>query len=501
MDYKDEARDLVKGLGQRMSPSPYDIAWLARLRCPNTGDLYWPDLLEWLLENQRPDGSWGGEILYFHDRIICTLIAGIALRENGRRHYERAAVQRAEQYLWRHLHLLARDHFELVGFELIFPTLLSVAQAVGLNIPNHTCGYGKIKSAKLGLIPAGMLYSPGVTIAHSLEFLGEAADAGKLRQAVAANGSLGNSPAATAYYLSLAPHDERALAYLRSAREHLREVIYLYPFSIFELTWVLNNLAFCGAPITEFAGASVWATLRSRMTPAGIGLDPTFGIPDGDITSVVSRLLIKAGCGADPAALARFENKQTGVFRTYDFERNISVGTNTHALETLGLMTDYPNRREAQDNIVAALVAERKYDLYWIDKWHISPYYATAHALVALLQTNCANAALESVCCDTADWLVNTQQADGSWGFFQQGTAEETAYALTALLYCHRRKPVNESVLRRGAACLQRTYRGPYGKYPELWIGKCLYTPLDVVRSAILAALILYEETFGRLPE
>ena len=36
--------------------------------------------------------------------------------------------------------------------------------------------------------------------------------------------------------------------------------------------------------------------------------------------------------------------------------------------------------------------------------------------------------------------------------------------------------------------------------YPELWLAKSIYAPYDIIRSAILATLILYEETFGRLP-
>ena len=34
MDYKSEARELVRNLRQRMGPTPYDIGWMARLRAP-----------------------------------------------------------------------------------------------------------------------------------------------------------------------------------------------------------------------------------------------------------------------------------------------------------------------------------------------------------------------------------------------------------------------------------------------------------------------------------
>src|SRR4029077_16702917 len=105
---------------------------------------------------------------------------------------------------------------------------------------------------------------------------------------------------------------------LETARQHLEHIIYLYPFRIFELSWVLNNLTFSGTPIIEFAGPTLWEELWAEMGPTGIGLDPTFGIPDGDITSVCSRLLISAGYDVDPLILHHFEDKHEHIFRTYD---------------------------------------------------------------------------------------------------------------------------------------------------------------------------------------
>lgn len=497
MGYKEDARELVQGLDQKMGPSSYDIGWMARITASISNN-HWVDLLDWLLENQRPDGSWGGEIVYYHDRIICTLIAAIALRENGRRQRDLVAVKQAENYLWHHLHLLSRDPFELVGFELIFPTLLLEAISVGLDVPTHTCGYGEIQKAKLGLIPPALLYSPKISTVHSLEFLGKSADVNQLRNALASNGSLGNSPATTAYYLLLAQNDQRALDYLNFVRENLKNVIYLYPFRSFELSWVLNNLSFCGLPIERFATNETIGQLSSAMGTTGIGLDSTFNIPDGDITAVSSRLLLMAGYDVDPNILYQFENQKTHIFRTYEYERNISVGTNIHALDALRKMPDYPNRRETQDAMRKMLITRRIYDVYWIDKWHASPYYGTVHALVGLLQEGTQ---MVEACTQTVDWLIHTQRPDGSWGFFEESTAEETAYALTALLHYNMHKPIDADILHRGAAylayaCLAYNNRKNNG-YPELWIGKCLYAPYDVIRSAILSALILYNEIFG----
>jgi halimadienyl-diphosphate synthase len=496
IDYKHEARRLIQNLGQRMDPSPYDIAWLARLKTSANGEARWPELIEWLLDHQQADGSWGGTVIYYHHRIICTLSAMIALQQNNGRHRAPAAVERAEGYLWHHLHLLQRDPFELVGFELLLPTLLQEAQALGLDVPMHTCGYGEIQTAKLRLIPPELLYSPRITTIHSLEFLGRAGDPDRMQAAIGGNGSLGSSPAATAYYLSLYPDDERAWAYLNTVRQRCRQIVCLYPFRSFELTWALVHLSYCGRPVTEFAGPDIWQGLLSSVTSSGIALDPAFGIADADCTSVGAQLLLKAGYDFDPLILTRFQDKKTRLFHTYDYERNISMGVNAHVLDALRLMPDYPDRYQVHEEILFALLANRVYDTYWIDKWHASPYYATAHVVMALLQEGSylVHAYIHSI-----DWLLHTQRDDGSWGFFADGTAEETAYAMLALLHWHQHRHLtNVDVFHRAAEYLARAYPNPDATYPGLYIGKVLFAPYDVVRAAILSALILYAEIFNR---
>jgi hypothetical protein len=291
--------------------------------------------------------------------------------------------------------------------------------------------------------------------------------------------------------------DRGAWSYLESVRRHMGLVNIVYPFRTFNLTWVLNNLAYCGLPLAEFAGPGIWEGLKREIEPNGVGADPSFGIPDGDTTSVSMRLLRSAGHEVDPCILQGFEDRKHGIFRTYHFERNPSVGTNVHALEALQLMPEYPNRRAMQESIILMLLDQRRFDVYWTDKWHASPYYATTHALVGLLQ---GDFYLDYFTRPTIDWLAHTQRLDGSWGYFEQGTAEETAYAMTALLHYNRHRRVRADVLHRGAAYLAEAIERADESHPPLWIEKCLYVPYEIVRAAILAALINYEQAFGRAP-
>jgi len=65
-------------------------------------------------------------------------------------------------------------------------------------------------------------------------------------------------------------------------------------------------------------------------------------------------------------------------------------------------------------------------------------------------------------------------------------------------LHYNQHHAINQDVFHRGVDYLARLHDGPGSQYPELWIGKDLYVPYDVVRAAVLSALILYEDTFGR---
>ena len=82
---KDLIEKLIDEIGPgHMASTAYDTAWAARL-----GDIDWnisSRSLAWLAENQLPDGSWGPSApFYYHDRVIGTLAAMIALNYRGRR--------------------------------------------------------------------------------------------------------------------------------------------------------------------------------------------------------------------------------------------------------------------------------------------------------------------------------------------------------------------------------------------------------------------------------
>ena len=170
---------LLKEIGPgRMSTTAYDTAWVARIN--EVDPILSNQALEWICANQLPDGSWGArDIYYYHDRVICTLSAMIALTYRGRRARDKAQIEYGLQALERitagATQGLASDpNGATVGFEMIAPTLVAEAEKLGIikrqgdRILGRLSNLRKAKMAKL----AGLKISRHITPAFSSEMAG-----------------------------------------------------------------------------------------------------------------------------------------------------------------------------------------------------------------------------------------------------------------------------------------------------------------------------------------
>jgi squalene cyclase len=139
--------------------------------------------------------------------------------------------------------------------------------------------------------------------------------------------------------------------------------------------------------------------------------------------------------------------------------------------------------------VIGFLRAQRAPQGYWTDKWHASPYYATACVIQAFVQ-----AGQEHELTASHEWVLATQRDDGSWGYFGRGNAEETSYALMILLASsdRTRHPIPPGVVGRAIEYLAPFVGDRWNDDMEpLWINKTLYTPKQVVQSVILQAFVL----------
>ncbi|TLN25418.1 cyclase [bacterium] len=479
---------LLESADQGHMPSTaYDTAWIARL-----GELDYDisnRALAWISEHQLADGSWGTSELYnYYDRVVCTLAAMIALTRRGRRAHDRIQIAKGLVALEKissqaDERMLIDPNGATVGFELIVPTLISEAEKLEIisHLGDRILGRLQAKRAKKLSAMGGAKINRHISAAFSAEMAGtdmlEVLDLKNLKEV---NGSVGHSPSATAYLAQNVQADPALMQYLRKVITPDGGAPNVAPFDVFERGWVLWNLALAGnhsPEITAQCQPQLDFLEKAWQPGQGIGWAAGYTPKDGDDTGLVCEVLARFGRPVDFEALFSYEQEKW--FRCFAHEANPSVSANIHILGALrhaGFAADHPAVRK----ILSFLRETRNASGYWEDKWHVSPYYASAHVVVA-----CAGYAPEPVK-PTVDWLLKTQRADGSWGFYMP-TAEETAYSMQAL--CTWRSHAEEAVrepLKRGAAWLQDHREPPY---PALWIGKCLYSPELVVRSAISSAL------------
>jgi halimadienyl-diphosphate synthase len=371
-----------------------------------------------------------------------------------------------------------------VGFEMIAPTLAAEAEKLGLikNQGNRILGrLSKQRSKKLAYLQNNMI-SRHVTMAFSAEMAGtdgkHMLDIENLQES---NGSVGVSPSATAYFATYIKRgDEDSLKYLRSVMKPDGGMPNVAPFDVFEIAWALWNLSFIPdlkmdrklQPHIDFL-SNAWQAKR------GVGFAAGYSVKDSDDTGLVYDTLLRFGSEKDLASVLLYEEKDH--FRCFDLEVNPSISANIHVLGALG-QAGLDKKNSSVQKVIRFLQRAKGQTPYWVDKWHSSPYYATAHAIIA-----CADFANELVE-DSVKWILQTQDRNGSWGTYLP-TAEETAYAIQALWFWNEKvAKVPKSALKNGARWLRENMDQ---SYPPLWIGKCLYNPSLVIRSAVISALAL----------
>lgn len=474
--------------GGKMNGVAYDTAWTAQVT-DESGNPIFPECIRWLLENQNPDGSWGSQVLNYHDRIMSTLGAIMALKKTGK--YE-GSIRKGEAYIWENIIRLSREPCKLVASELLIPSLMEQAESLGLNLPYHIKIYQREYQAKLSKIDQSLWYSPLTTLSHSIEFLGENVDENRLSGILLPNGCVGNSPAATAFFL-MHTKNVKALWFLKQILQTTGDgsVMTVYPINLFEYLWTLYNLMLAGLYFEEYAG--ICELLRTYVGHSGLGMSTDFPIPDADDTSVLCKILSEMQYSVDFTILDAYDAGE--YFSTYTFEVDPSVSTNIHVLDCVKSCFKFPQREETMDRLVHFLRVRMISQGFWIDKWHISPYYPTSHAILALCNVD------DTLAGKAVSWLLDSQNENGTWGR-NGGTLEETALAAQALIYYHRHVE-RIDIKRMCGAFSALNLRGPAllrSALPSLWIGKVLYVPMQIVWSSIAGAQFMTKTEMMQMP-
>lgn len=325
---------------------------------------------------------------------------------------------------------------------------------------------------------------------HSLEAIGPAIQGASFIEPV--HGCVGCSPAATAAWLgdrTVRTGQHPSVRYLESVQDRCAGLVPVaMPLAVFERAWVLSTLTGVGitAPIPDGLVHSLHAEFGEFGVAGGPGLPP-----DADDTAIALYALARLGSPRSPDCLWTYQSGDH--FACFAAERTPSTSTNAHVLQAFGacLAVGLPPRSRyvaAISKLTRWLCDHQDADGSWWDKWHASPYYATACCAVALAAYggDAAGATVRKA----VRWVLDTQRTDGSWGRWA-GTCEETAYAVQILLRTRvsRADDVIERAAARGCLVLLRSDEGQ--EHPPLWHDKDLYTPVRIVRAEALAALHL----------
>lgn len=456
----------------------YDTAWVARVT-DECGKPLFPECVKWLLNNQKSDGSWGCQIQNYHDRVLSTLSAVIALKEIDGEKYK-GYIQRGENYIWENFQKLEQDNCKLVASELLIPSLMEQAESFKLNLPYHIKVYEKEYRKKLDNVEESLWYSPLKPISYSLEFLGNKVNKELLPLAQLPNGSVATSPAATAFFLKYTK-DEKALKYLKKVLSLTGDgsIMAVYPIEIFEYGWIIYNFMLAGLHFPRYK--KICDFFLKSLGPTGCGSSSELPSTDSDDTAIVCKILYAMGYPIDNHIFDAYDTED--YYLTFPFEMDSSVSANIHILEFIKINPEFPNREEVMDKLIKFLKKEM-HSGHWTDKWNVSPYYPTSHAILALYDIE------PSLTEKAVSWILSTQNEDGMWG--NTGILEETAYCVQALMYYHQYVDhIDMFTISKASYHLNNVSPSLKVFLPALWVEKVLYCPVNVVLSSIVSASIM----------
>ncbi|XVF80434.1 hypothetical protein PTKIN_Ptkin15bG0072600 [Pterospermum kingtungense] len=228
-----------------ISISAYDTAWVALVEdIQGSGTPQFPSSLEWIANNQLPDGSWGDEQIFTaHDRLINTLACVIALKTWDIHPDKR---QKGLSFFKENISKLGNEKEEHmpIAFEVAFPSLLELARSLDIEIPYDSPVFQDIyakRDLKLTRIPREIMHNVPTTLLHSLEGMPRL-DWEKLLKLQCKDGSFLFSPSSTAFAV-MQTNDENCLRYLKTTVERFNGgVPNVYPVDLFEHIWAVDRL-------------------------------------------------------------------------------------------------------------------------------------------------------------------------------------------------------------------------------------------------------------------
>ncbi|CAN4101216.1 unnamed protein product [Withania somnifera] len=374
-EYIDAVGSMLRSLEDgEISISAYDTAWVALVKDVNGSETpQFPSSLQWIANNQLPDGSWGDtSISLVYDRIINTLACVIALK-SWNLHPDKTLV--GESFMRANLRRIGDENAEHmpIGFEVAFPSLMEIAKKLAINIPYDSPVLQDIyarRQLKLTRIPKDIMHKVPTTLLHSLEGMPDL-DWQKLLQFQCPDGSFLFSPSSTAFAL-MQTQDNNCLNYLSNAVIKFNGgVPNVYPVDLFEHIWIVDRLQRLG--ISRYFEPEIKECIdyvNRYWTNKGICWARNSPVQDIDDTAMAFRLLRLHGYVVSADVFKHFESG--GEFFCFVGQSNQAVTGMYNLYRTSQLL--FPGEKILEDAKIFTynFLQEKRAKNELIDKWIIT---------------------------------------------------------------------------------------------------------------------------------
>nr|AOG18229.1 copalyl pyrophosphate synthase-like protein [Taiwania cryptomerioides] len=332
-----EIKAMFQSMGDgETNPSAYDTAWVARVPAVDgSNHPQFPQTLQWILQNQLSDGSWGEQLCFLtYDRILATLACVITLTLW---HTGDAQVKKGIEFIKKNAERMEgeADNHRPSGFEIVFISMLNEAKILGLDLPYQLPFFmliNEMRETKLKKIPLNVVHSIPTTILYSLEGLQEIIDWDKIMKLQSKNGSFLGSPASTAAVF-MRTGDQKCLDFLALVLNKFGDHAPCnYPFDLFQRIWAVDTVERLG--IDRHFKKEIKETLDyvyMYWDERGIGWARDNAIGDIDDTAMGLRILRLHGYNVSSEALKTFRDAN-GEFFCFmgETQRGVTDMLNVH---------------------------------------------------------------------------------------------------------------------------------------------------------------------------